>query len=66
MPVLRALVQDDTEDRTYKAYTADCLGTIVRGMGNSDFPLYSDILENKIPHEVEPQEVVEHVRKLFS
>lgn len=66
MPVLKALVQDDTEERLYKAYTADCLCTIARSLGSSELPLYSEILEQKPSHEPEPEEIVTHVRNLFS
>lgn len=68
MFALKALVQDDVEERTFKSYTADCLGTIVKSFGGGDkFPLFSELIEGKsIKEELSPQEVVEHVKKLFS
>lgn len=66
MPVLKAMIEDDTERRTFQAYTADCLGVIAQSLGSSGLPLYSEILEQKSSHEQSPEEVIDHVKKLFS
>lgn len=66
MLALKAMMQDDAEERTIKKYTADCLGALIRGLVKSDIPLLSEMLENKVKKTLEPQEIVEHVKQLFS
>lgn len=66
MFALKAFIEDDTENKTFMAYVADCLGTIAKCLGSNNLPLYSDMLEEKKSHKLQPQEVVEHVKKLFS
>lgn len=66
MLALKAIVHDDAESRIAKKYTADCLGTLIRGLVKSDIPLLSEMLGNKVKKTLEPQEIVEHVKQLFS
>lgn len=66
MLALNAMVQDDVEERIMKKYTADCLGALIRGFGKSDVPLLSEMIDNKVKKPLDPQEVVEHVKQLFS
>ena len=42
MLALKTMVQDDSEERIMKKYTADCLGALIRGLGKSDIPLLSE------------------------
>lgn len=66
MLALDAMVQDDVEDRITKKYTADCLGALIRCLGKSDVPLLSEMLDNKVKKSFNPQEVIDHVKQLFS
>lgn len=57
-------MHDDVEERTYKSYVADCMGTLMKVFGSKDIPLYSEMLDGK-KKEITPQAVVDHVRNLF-
>ena len=50
-----------------RTYIADSLGAVLGGMGNNkDLPLFSDMLHPKRKKEQTAQEVVDHVKGLFS
>ena len=54
---LVGLLNDDTESRLHKIYTADCLGMIVKWVyGVDDFKLYSDyVVKDEKPAETKEQ-----------
>ena len=65
MNVLAVMMEDDREERLYRAYTADCIGALVRANGADKLPLYSDLIRPRPPRQ-SAREILDNVRKLFS
>ena len=67
LPVLAALVKDDKEERLFRSYSADCLGILLRVNGFKELQLYSELVAHKKPrHEQTAQEIIAHVKDIFS
>lgn len=63
--VLAVMMEEDKEERLFKRYVADCIGTIVRQYGADGLPLFSEILKPS-PSTQSPQQILNHVKKIFA
>ena len=57
------MFMDYSNELMFRAYTADCLGVMVRGE-NSGFKLYSELI-GKAEKPQSAQQILDHVKYLF-
>ena len=56
----------DLEERTLMSYVADCVGAIAKAQGYKELKLYSDMIRKKHEKPQTAQDIIKHVKQLFS